>query len=113
MKLQEALKMRAERNNLKLEISKRKASDYANDDVLSNFKVRAAVFKVLKDFGMEPDLTTAEGVAMWDVMLKYLRLTNLYKKSSEPMNESIDDSHLDLENYSELARECRIDSEQL
>ena len=109
MNIEDALKRQEENSKKKLDIRKTKGHDYANVDCLANFKVRSDLFKVLKEYNMEPDMTTPQGVAMWDVIQKVLRILNLDKKTDKAKNESIEDSHIDLENYSELASECRLD----
>lgn len=109
MKLSEALEIEKAAFERRMEIRKTKGHDYANKDVLANFKASAAVYKALKDYDMEIDLTTAHGVAMWYQILKILRRLNLYKKGVTPKNESLEDTIDDNSNYLDLERECFID----
>ena len=81
-----------------LEIIKEKGHDYADEDVLSNFKI---VSKVLKIIGIDP--MVPEGYAMLMVILKIVRIWNLKNKSTEAKNEPLLDSYEDLINYAKLA----------
>lgn len=67
-----------------------KGDDYANEDRLSNF-IRAADL-----IGSSP-----ERVALTMIGIKVIRLGNLID-AKEPNNESIDDSIMDLFNYTAL-----------
>lgn len=69
----------------------RKGSDYANEDVLSNFKVAGA------SCGL-----TAEQNALSLIATKVARLGNLLQKDKEVKNEPIKDSVIDLINYGYL-----------
>lgn len=86
-----------------------KAHDYANTDCLANFKVMAEVAAALETRGYKIDITHPWGVAMWHALHKMIRLLQLYNSNVQPQNESAVDSHDDLEEYSELAKECYID----
>lgn len=109
MKLKEAIKKQKEKAQRKLEIRKKKGRDYAQEDILSNFKVMAAMECVMRSYGYGIPIHTPQGVAMWHLLHKLVRILNLWNKEIEPVNESLDDSHMDLENYSELGDECYID----
>lgn len=78
----------------------RKAADYANDnDQLSNFKLAGEIA------GM-----TAEMNCLSLIATKVARLGALLNSPTEPNNESVDDSLLDLGNYSVLLHMIRKDS---
>jgi hypothetical protein len=68
-----------------------KGHDYANEDVLSNFK------EVSQLVGVTP-----ETVVMVMIVVKIVRLSNLLKNSKTPKNESVKDNLLDLTNYTFL-----------
>lgn len=69
----------------------KKGSDYSNDDALSNFKQVAEITQV-----------SVETVALVLIGVKVARLGNLFKKDGNAVNESINDSVIDLLNYSIL-----------
>jgi hypothetical protein len=73
-----------------LEVIKKKQGDYANDDVLSNFKTAAA------NAGIKEEQQVLSLIAT-----KVARLGNLFN-GKEPNFESIEDSVLDLANYAFL-----------
>ena len=76
-----------------------KASDYATDDVLSNFKVLSRLASELKI-----NVTTPLGYALFMVLMKLHRICNLlFIQHSTPKNESVYDSFKDLDGYSILA----------
>lgn len=81
-----------------------KAHDYANVDVLSNFK---SVSSAAKELGV--DITTPTGYALFMVLLKIARLTNLIKSGKLPNNESLDDTFLDGINYFKLSYCCFLE----
>jgi len=108
LRIDEALDMMDSRYERKREVRVNKAKDYANEDCLANFKTMAKLAKVLEDAGMPIPISKPEGVALWHLLHKYVRILNLTKKG-KAVNEPIDDSFTDLENYSELALECLKD----
>ena len=69
----------------------KKGGDYANVDVLSNFKLAGSIC------GLKPELNCLSLIAT-----KVARLGVLLNSGSNPNNESIKDSVLDLANYSIL-----------
>lgn len=73
------------------EVILKKGNDYANDDRLSNFKLAGAVSGL-----------SAEQNCLSLIATKVARLGVLFNSDSEPNNESIEDSILDLANYSAL-----------
>jgi len=77
-------------------ISKR--HDYANEDILSNFK-RVSI--LCGQLGI--DVSTPFGANMFLVVLKLDRLMNLYRKKAKPENESVEDTYCDFHNYLDLA----------
>lgn len=111
MKIDEGLKKMKERYQQKVKIRKSKAHDYAKDaDCLNNFKVMASIAKVLKNHGMSIPIDRPEGVAFWHLLHKYVRVLNLWTNNELPENESLLDSHIDLQIYDELALECEEDT---
>ena len=109
MKLKEALEMEVKDFEKRMAIREAKGHDYANEDILANFKATAGVCKALADHGMPIDITTAYGVAAFYGVLKLLRRLNLYQKNVDPKNESLLDTFLDASNYVDLEKECYID----
>lgn len=97
------------RNDLFQEVTKKmmdtmvsKAADYSNEDSLSNFKAVANICQL-----------TPEQVCLTMIGVKVARLGVLLQ-GKKPNNESIEDSILDLQNYSFLLyciRQEIIDSE--
>lgn len=87
-----------------MKITASKRSDYANTDVLSNFK---GVSTAAKALGI--DIGKSEQYALFMVLLKIVRLTNLLNSGKAPNNESIDNSFKDGINYFKLAYCCYLD----
>lgn len=87
-----------------LDVTKSKRSDYANEDVLSNFK---GVSQAAHHLGI--DIGKSEQYAMFMVLLKICRLTNLLNSNKTPINEAIKDSFLDAINYMKLSYCCYED----
>lgn len=73
------------------EVILKKGNDYANDDRLSNFKLAGAVSGL-----------SAEQNCLSLIATKVARLGVLFNSDENPNNESIEDSILDLANYSAL-----------
>lgn len=73
------------------EVSLSKGNDYANDDRLSNFKLAGNIC------GIGAELNCLSLIAT-----KVARLGVLLNSGKEPQNEAIEDSILDLTNYSLL-----------
>lgn len=88
-------------NEKSLTILSSKGNDYANEDVLSNFKNVSLAAKAL---GI--DITKSEQYALFMVVLKIARITNLLNSSKTPSNESVADSFEDGINYFKLAYCC-------
>ena len=88
-----------------LNILKSKGSDYANVDVLSNFKIVSEIVKLAKINAELP-----EGYAMLMVILKIVRIWNLKESGKTPENESLLDSYKDLINYCKLSYLCEIEN---
>ena len=83
-------------------ITKKKRKDYASIDVLSNFKRMGNVMNnmhLVELFKTEPALAYALTMAV----MKIDRIINLKKQGKTPSNESIEDSFMDLRNYTSLA----------
>jgi len=87
-----------------LDIMQSKGADYANTDVLSNFKEVSTVVKTLNI-----DTGTPEGYAMLMIILKLSRINNLKKDNKDPTNESLLDSYEDMINYAKLAYLCEYE----
>jgi hypothetical protein len=85
-----------------MQVTTSKRNDYASDfDVLSNFK---GVAEAAKALGI--DITDSSQYALFMVILKIKRITNLINSKKTPNNESIEDSFLDGINYFKLAYCC-------
>lgn len=80
-----------------LELMKSKGHDYAGEDILLNFKQMQQILSILK-----VDVTKIEGVHMFYILLKIQRLCNLLFSGKEAKNESIQDTLIDLRNYTDL-----------
>lgn len=87
-----------------LDVTKSKRADYANTDVLSNFK---GVSNAAKSLGI--NIGDPTQYALFMVILKIARLTNLMNSNKIPNHESIDDSFEDGINYFKLAFCCYKD----
>lgn len=87
------------------EIMLKKRSDYANEDVLSNFKRLSELAKLLN---IDPRNSPAD-YALFMVAMKIDRWCNLRKQGKQPENESIMDTVIDLHNYIDLAYACEVD----
>lgn len=82
-------------------VSISKGADYADTDMLANFKTVSTVVSLLKI-----DTNTPEGYAMLMVILKLQRINNLLSSGKAPSNEAVGDSFLDGINYFRLAFAC-------
>jgi hypothetical protein len=84
-----------------MELSKGKSHDYADQDVLANFK---RISKIAKLF----DITfkNTYEYALFMCIMKLDRLHNLLKQGKTPKNESLIDTQQDLFNYSNLMYAC-------
>lgn len=80
-------------------LMKAKSHDYADADVLSNFK---RVAKICRIWGI--NVATPAGCAEYLAVLKLDRHFNLKAQGKDPANESVDDTFLDLANYLDLLR---------
>lgn len=81
-------------HEVELELLKSKGSDYANEDVLANFKQVSEVCRLLNI-----DSRTLYGTHLFYIILKVQRICNLLSSEKEPKNESIADTLVDLRNY--------------
>jgi hypothetical protein len=88
-----------------LNILKSKGKDYADTDVLSNFKIVSEIVKLAK---INTELP--EGYSMLMVILKIVRIWNLKQSGKTPENESLLDSYKDLINYCKLSYLCEIEN---
>ena len=98
MTREEQIKIYQDLDEKLLRISNSKAHDYATEDVLHNFK---SVSRAAKELGL--NVSDPTNYAMFMVLLKIARLSNLINTNKWPNNESIDDSFLDGINYMKLA----------
>ena len=98
MKQEDQLKLIQEINEKGIDLIKSKGHDYANgDDVLKNFKEMHQLIKLL---GV--DTSKIEGIHMFYLLLKIQRLCNLLFSGKTAKNESIQDTLIDLRNYTDL-----------
>lgn len=84
---------------------KGKSDDYANEEALSNFIRMHLLCNIL---GINPSRSPAD-CARFLMMLKVDRWCNLINTKSNPKNESVLDTVIDLHNYCDLAYACDID----
>ena len=78
-----------------------KAHDYAGEDLLANFKRMSEIAKQYRiNFSNLPEY------ALFMCLMKIDRIMNLLKDEKTPKNEALNDSFVDLFNYSILAYEC-------
>jgi hypothetical protein len=89
-------------------LSSKKGTDYADHDILSNFKRMAEISNILRIRSNTPF-----GYAMFMALLKIDRIMNICTKQSKPTNESLDDSFMDLHNYIDLARAILFEEENI
>ena len=92
------IKMFHQKQLKRLNIYKKKAHDYATEDILSNFKRIGAILKVWNLKKLSPDII----VCFLLIILKIDRWLNLLINNKRPKNESIEDTVLDLHNYIDL-----------
>lgn len=98
MKQEDQLKLINEINNKGIELLKSKGFDYAeSNDVLKNFKQMHQLCDLL-----EVDMSKLEGIHMFYILLKVQRLCNLLFSNKVAKNESIEDTLIDLRNYTDL-----------
>lgn len=79
-------------------IATSKAHDYAGKDILSNFKTVSTAAKELNINVSDPT-----NYALFMVLLKIARISNLLNSGKTPNNESVEDSFIDGINYLQLA----------
>lgn len=103
---------RSEMNQLQVEITEtakalmqKKGADYANEDILSNFKRMQQACAI---FRIRPDLRSAD-CAHFLELLKFDRLRNLIAEGRSPENESVGDTVVDKLNYNFLGYGCLLD----
>lgn len=84
---------------------KGKSDDYANEEVLSNFRRMTRFCQLLN---ISPARSPAD-CARFLMMLKIDRWCNLVAKGTNPKNESVLDTVIDLHNYCDLAYACELD----
>jgi len=111
MKLKESVKRQKASQKKALAIRDKKGKDYAHpeSDCLSNAKVMADIQAALKKHGYEVDTSKPQGVFMWHLLHKVVRILKIWKDEKPPENESLSDSHIDLSNYNFLSEHAYID----
>ena len=82
-----------------------KGRDYANEDILSNFKRMSRLTEIL---GITPSSSSTD-CALFLALLKLDRWCNLRRQKVSPTNESLKDTIQDLHNYIDLAYCCSFD----
>jgi hypothetical protein len=106
MNAKQFIKLVKENANVRLAILDKKGHDYSEDaDTLRNFKRLASICKEL-----EIDMSSADGVALFFIILKVQRLCNLLMNEKKPMNESVIDSINDAINYLDLLNGILIEN---
>ena len=95
------VKLRAALNQKAFSVSDSKAHDYADCDVLSNFK-RVSKIAKLYNFTFQSPME----FSLFMCVLKMDRIMNLTKNSKTPKNESVEDTFVDFLNYVVLAYAC-------
>lgn len=83
------------------EVMFKKGNDYAGEDRLSNFKLSGAICGL-----------TAEQHCLALIAVKVARLGQLITGGKKPNHESVEDSILDLANYSVLLRMILMDTKE-
>ena len=83
-----------------------KTKDYANEDKLSNFKRVSEAARILR---IDPRKSAAS-YARFMVLMKLDRWVNLDIKGVPPVNEGVEDTVIDLLNYTDLAWACDIEN---
>ena len=88
-------------------LSSRKSADYANADYLSNFK---RMHTLISTLDIDPRRSPTD-CAMFLLVLKLDRWTNLRSKGTAPVNESVVDTIYDFHNYIDLGYACDVEQE--
>ena len=101
MTREKQLELITEMDGKMVNIMKSKGSDYATEDVLSNFK---RISLAAKAIGI--DVQSPYGYAMFMVLMKMDRINNLLSSAKVPSNESVADSFEDGINYFKLSYLC-------
>lgn len=91
--------LQTELHNKRISLNRSKSHDYANDvDILSNFKRIGQCIELL-------GISKMDGTMLYCFVMMLMKLDrwgNLIRKSDKPMNESIEDTVMDLHNYIDL-----------
>lgn len=101
MTKQKEIKLIEEMDKKLLDVLRSKGHDYASEDVLSNFKRLSEASRILNI-----NTQSSIGYAMFMVLMKIDRISNLLNSNKAPSNESVDDSFGDGINYLKLAWLC-------
>jgi len=86
------------RHSERVEVYRKKSSDYATEDVLSNFKRVGGVIDAMRINKLPPRLC----YCFTCMILKMDRWVNLLLSAKTPVNESVDDTVKDFHNYIDL-----------
>ena|SRR5438876_6234794 len=108
MNREEYVKLVRESLERRLALGEKKGADYANEDILSNFKrigEGALILRIPQLWMKHP----AYAYARLMDMLKQDRITNLLLKDAEPKNESKRDTLDDEKNYVDLAEALLVE----
>lgn len=90
-----------ELNGKSLDVLVSKSHDYADQDVLSNFKRNS---QIARDFRIDYSYDYHHALMM--TLMKIDRIQNLIGAGKTPKNESIQDTLVDLVNYTLLTTAC-------
>lgn len=111
MKIEKAIEIEERDFKKRIELRWKKGHDYAKKegDILSNFKIMAALQRTLEEYGYRIPIEESYGTALWHLFHKLVRILNLINNKTDPKNESLMDTFLDANNYIDLTKECYID----
>lgn len=87
-------------NDNKIALANSKGHDYANDDILANFK---RMNRACAIYDIRPG-ERIEDTFLYYILIKIDRIVNLLHFNKEPSNESLDDTLQDIGLYIELLR---------
>lgn len=102
MKREELTQLTLDIDTARAKVMGSKGQDYADLDILSNFKRVSELCDILS---IAPKRSAAD-CALFLAVLKVDRWCNLRRRNESPANESIKDTIIDLHNYIDLAYAC-------
>jgi hypothetical protein len=91
----------------RMNLAEKKGHDYADIDILSNFKRLSRLADILKI-----EIGDPYGYALFMALMKIDRINNLVASGNDPENESLVDSFMDLHNYIDLTMAVLIDEQE-